>query len=117
MSLQPEAEWQVEITDEGLVCTDLVGQRRTLTWGDLESVIIRTNDSGPFAMDVWWHLRGRAENGALIECEVPMGATGEKIMLERLQQLPDFDNDAVINAMMSVDDAEFVCWTRGDEKA
>jgi hypothetical protein len=44
-----------------------------------------------------------------------MGATGEKAMLERLQRLPGFDNDALIQAMMSVEDAEFICWTRADE--
>lgn len=107
-----ESEWQVEVTDEGLHCTDLVGQQTVLPWNGLESVTIRTNDSGPFATDVWWHLRGRAANGAEIECQVPMGATGEKAMLERLQQLPRFDNEALIQAMMSGEDAEFICWTR-----
>lgn len=104
-------ENQVEITfdADGMTAVYPDGSARSVRWDDLESIIIETNDSGPWGSDVWWVLRGRTG-----ECHYPMGAAGENEMLERLQQLPGFDNDAVIQAMMSAENAEFICWRRSD---
>ena len=33
-------------------------------------------------------------------------------LLSRLQQLPGFDNEAVIKAMGSTNNAKFLCWKR-----
>jgi tellurite resistance protein len=45
-------------------------------------------------------------------CVVPSEAEGTDQLLKRLQELPGFDNQAVIQAMASTDNREFLCWKR-----
>jgi hypothetical protein len=45
---------------------------------------------------------------------VPQGATGERALLERLQELPGFDDRAVIDAMSATARQRFLCWERAD---
>ena len=75
--------------------------------GDLAAVVIETNDSGPWGDDVVWHLLGRAVGSAL---SVPQSAENFSPLLERLQSLPAFDNEAVIEAMGSAALNAFLCW-------
>lgn len=74
---------------------------------DLAAVVIETNDSGPWGDDVVWHLMGRAEGSAL---SIPQSAKDFAPLLERLQSLPGFDNEAVIEAMGSAALNAFLCW-------
>jgi hypothetical protein len=83
------------------------GETETVRWDDLQEVGIVTTDEGPTAEDVFWILLGA--NG---RCAVPGGADGMKELLVQLQQLPGFDNGAVIRAMGSTANARFVCWKR-----
>jgi hypothetical protein len=83
--------------------------RETICWDDLDEVRILTTDEGPWREDVLFLLIAcNGERG----CTVPQSCDGSKQLLERLQQLPDFDNDAVIKAMSSTSNVEFVCWKR-----
>lgn len=96
------------ICDEtGVFVTRWNGQVESVTWADLETVLIETNDTGPIGDDVIWILAGRTSG-----CLVPSGAEGEQALLARLQELPGFDNQAVIDAMGSVENARFVCWRK-----
>lgn len=104
----PERE-QVTFDDEGVTRRMADGSTESVRWDELEEVFILTTDEGPFVEDVFWMLaRGEGKGG----CAVPQGAEGSDQLLERLQQLPGFDNDAVIAAMMSTSNAKFVCWRR-----
>src|SRR5215813_13096380 len=104
-----------KIADDELVSFDEVrvvrtmrnGKTESLPWSDLQEVSIVTTDEGPFADDVFWVLTG-ASGG----CAVPTNARGAAQLLERLQQLPGFDNKVVIEAMGSASNAMFVCWRR-----
>lgn len=78
---------------------------QVVRWADLREVAIETNDLGPFVADLYWVLIGR--DGV---AHFPQGATGEKAAIERLQQLPGFDHEAMFDAMRSTDLARFVCW-------
>jgi hypothetical protein len=40
------------------------------------------------------------------------GASVTDELLDRLQALPGFDNEQMIRAMSSTDDAQFLCWQR-----
>jgi len=103
----------VHIDDHG-VRRDLAGGKvEQVTWDDLQEVSILTTGDGPFAEDVFFVLAGQEGRG----CVVPQSAPEGGRLLERLQRLPGFDNEAVIRAMASVEDARFVCWRRGDEHA
>ena len=96
---------RVTFDDAGVVRTMGDGTRESVRWDELEAVLILTTDEGPFREDVFWLLKGR-EGG----CAVPGGAEGMDRLLTRLQALPGFDNEAVIRAMSSTEDATFLCW-------
>jgi hypothetical protein len=57
---------------------------------------------------VFFVLAGRGGSG----CIIPQSAPESTPLLERLQRLPGFDNEAFIRAMSSTEDATFVCWRR-----
>lgn len=86
------------------------GKTESVRWADLQEVGILTTDEGPYSEDVYWMLLG-SEGG----CAVSGGAQGMKELLVRLQQLPGFDNAAVIKAMGSTGNDKFLCWKRSSE--
>lgn len=78
-----------------------------VNWAELERVAIRTTDDGPFAEDLFWVLLGSRGTGFVIPSAlVPDG------LVTRLQQLPGFDNDAVVQAMQSIEENVFVAWRK-----
>jgi hypothetical protein len=107
--LEPESRFVVSFGDQRIVCRRPNDTEESVTWDDLNAVIIETNDTGPLDTDVWWILVGQ---GAKSGCLIPGGATGEKELLERLQKLPGFDNAKLIDAMGCTDNKRFVCWQR-----
>src|SRR5262249_62063099 len=84
------------------------GKVERAAWADREGVCVLTTADGPFAEDVYFVLAGKGTSG----CVVPQSAPESGQLLERLQRLPGFDNEAFIRAMSSTDDARFVCWRR-----
>ncbi|RNL80913.1 hypothetical protein [Nocardioides marmorisolisilvae] len=103
------AEHSVEIVfdDEGARRLYRGETTHRVSWADLERVALRTTDDGPFAEDLFWVLVGSRGTGFVIPSSlIPHG------MVERLQQLPGFDNEAVIQAMQSVTENVFVAWRR-----
>ena len=85
------------------------GKEESLDWKDLVEVQIVTTSDGPWHDDVHWLLVGAEGRGG---CAVPSEAEGSQALLARLQQLPDFDNEKVIEAMSCTSDARFVVWRR-----
>jgi hypothetical protein len=73
---------------------------------DLVEIRIETTDLGPLFEDAEWVFR--FADGS--EVREPNGSIG--VHLPRLQQLPGFDNDAVIEAMSCVDNRTFVVWKK-----
>ncbi len=102
----------IHFDDKGVTRVMAGGDDETVRWDELQQVAIVTTDEGPFLEDVFWLLFGKDEGGCLIP-----GAEMHDALLDRLQQLPGFDNDAVIAAMSSTDDASFLCWRRSQEVA
>lgn len=107
MARQTEDSSQVELSVEGITYHRPDGITRLVRWDDLQAVFLQTTDEGPFVSDVWWILVD--SDG---QCLIPQEATGETEMFYRLQTLPGFDNDAVIAAMGSVENQQFLCWRR-----
>ena len=83
------------------------GQEEAITWASLDAVVIVTTDQGPYLEDVFFVLH-EGDHGVLVTHEVAC----EIRLMPWLQELPGFDNDAVIRAMASTEDAHFVCWKR-----
>lgn len=99
--------FDVELDDLGVHTDSAAGLVR---WRDLVEISIVTNDQGPFLEDLHWVFR--AVDGTTV------WVTGQYAchtgLLGRLQARfgDTFDNEAVIQASMCVQDASFVCWRR-----
>ena len=102
-----EAKYIVSVDELRISCQRPNGVIESVGLKDLKLIAIETTDEGPYVPDVFWYLIGD-ESG----CVVPLGATGEKDMIEKLQQLPDFDNEALAEAMTCTSNRKFVCWQR-----
>lgn len=98
----------IQIDDRGVRRQLADGRFESVIWADLLEMSILTTSDGPFAKDVFFVLEGRDGTG----CAVPQNAAESSVLLERLQRLPGFDNEAVIRAMTSTGDNKFVCWRR-----
>ena len=105
----PGAKERVAFDDQGVTRTFVDGRTESVRWDDLQMVLIVTTDEGPWSDDVFWMLVSADGKSG---CAVPQGVEGSSELLERLQQLPGFDNEAVIQAMGSTENANFVCWRR-----
>jgi hypothetical protein len=100
----------VAFDERRVTCLRPNGATESVEWAELRSVEIRTTDSGPWAEDVFVVLYGRG-----CGCVIPQGAEGFDALLKRLQQLPNFDNRAVIEAMGCTENACFPCWSAVDD--
>lgn len=103
----PEYRLQVSSTDVALI--DRAGAATTIGWNELGAVVIETNDSGPWGDDVMWHIFAADMVRCLI---VPQSVEGDRELLRVLQQIPDFDNAAVVAAMGSTSVDAFLCWEK-----
>ncbi|HEU4451830.1 MAG TPA: hypothetical protein VFR81_02185 [Longimicrobium sp.] len=106
---EPAGPDRVTFDDEGVTRWKPDGTTQTVRWDDLVEVTVATSDAGPWQDDVLWILAAR---DGVEGCMVPSEAEGMDLLLGRLQQLPGFDNEAVIRAMGSTDLAFFTCWRR-----
>ena len=105
--LKPESDYIVEVTDSHIRSTRPDGTGEEISWDELTGFDIETNSLGPFAPDVFWVLHGDGRG-----CIIPQGATGDEVLLERLQQLRSFDSEKFIEAMASTSDATFEIWRK-----
>jgi hypothetical protein len=97
----------VQFDAEAVTCTRTGGLTERVRWSDLRAVLIKTTSDGPGVDDFFWVLLGE---GAKSGCVVPSEAAGCDLLLARLQELPGFDNEAVIQAAQCVEDRDFLCW-------
>ncbi|MCS7015099.1 MAG: hypothetical protein NZM42_03130 [Gemmatales bacterium] len=104
---QRQSRFLVKLSESGVCCVYPDGTSRSVAWYDLQRVEIVTTDSGPFGPDVLFVLHGSST-----KCIVSQGVEGETQLLERLQQLPGFRNEAVIEAMCCPENQRFLCWER-----
>ena len=106
-ALPSASSLRIVIDDQGTRCEYPDGNVEAVRWDEMRKVAIITTDEGPFVEDVYFALFGT--NGG---CAVPSSAPESQALLERLQQLPGFNNQAVTDAMCCADNQEFVCWER-----
>ncbi|MCH9651343.1 MAG: hypothetical protein K0U98_24165 [Deltaproteobacteria bacterium] len=105
--LLPESLFEVTLDDQAVVGKRPDGKKESVSWDNLTSVAFETNNSGPWGPDVIWLPIGTE---TISGCPVPQGGTGDQAHLVRLQQLPDFNNEAIISAMGLVESQRFLCW-------
>ena len=104
----------VEFDDQTIRRTMPDGKVESIDWHELHEVSIVTTGEGPFVEDVFWLLSNEDQSKG---CAIAGGAEGFGDFLGRLQDLPGFDNEAVIHAMGSTDDNRFLAWRRPPENA
>jgi hypothetical protein len=103
------------VSPPGTIEIDLHGVRRWLAdgkcesarWNQLVKVEIVTTDQGPLVEDVFWVLHEPASG-----CVIPSEAPEARALREKLQALPNFDNEAVVSAMASTGNDRFVVWRK-----
>ncbi len=105
--LDPESKFIVHLSEEAVSCQRPDGQIERVEWEDLQRVEILNNSDGPFLPDVFWILSGTNSG-----CVIPWGATGDRELLERLQQLPSFDSAGILSAATTTEEAMTVCWQK-----
>ena len=98
---------RVVVSLDGVTYESGDGRASAVLFSELERITIRTTSDGPFAEDVFYVLEGTS-----YAVEIPQGAVGNGVLFSRLQELPGFNNDAVIDAMVSVREDRFVCWEK-----
>jgi hypothetical protein len=103
----------VQFDEESVICIRPNGVSERVRWIDLRAVLIQTTDAGPFADDFFWVLLGRDVDTG---CVVPSEAAGCDRLLERLQNLPGFDNEAAILASKCTEERSFLCWKKSEEE-
>ncbi len=101
----PFSEVEVGFDDENVWALWPGKEKQSLAWSDLIGVAVETTDGGPFTEDVFWHLGGK--NGVLT---YPSSAKSSERLLERLQKLPEFNNERVMEAMMCTENRTFIIW-------
>jgi hypothetical protein len=100
----------ITIDDEGVRRQLADGTEESVTWAKLKEVAIRTTPEGPWKEDVFFLLVAEGGGG----CAVPAGDPSADALMSRLQSLPNFDNDAFVEAMTTIEDGFFVVWQRQD---
>jgi hypothetical protein len=107
MSTEDEGT-HVHLTDTAIELRVGAEVRERVLWEDLVRVEVLTTDEGPYVEDMFWALLGSDGSFMIIPAEL----TQPTRLLERLQQLPGFDNEQVIAAAGSIEKDRFLCWER-----
>jgi hypothetical protein len=98
-----ESNWIVKLSKNKIFSIDYDGLEEELSFNEIDKIIIETNDSGPWNSDVLWKIYSKDK--LLI---VPLGCSGESLMLEKFQSFLDFDNEKFIEAMTSTENNTFL---------
>lgn len=98
---------KLEIDETTIRCCFPNGTIQQMTWKELKAVVIETNDVGPFEEDVYFLLWSDSKENY---CAIPQCADSTQTLITRLQELPEFDNEAVIKAMGCTSNRSFLCW-------
>ena len=77
----------------------------SIKWDSLIGVAVETTDQGPFVEDVYWLLASKEK-----VISYPSEASGSEEMLKRLQEIPTFNNERLIEAMTCTDNQTFILW-------
>jgi hypothetical protein len=105
LSSSPYAAVKVWFDDENAWVQWPEKEPLSLAWSALIGVAVETTDQGPFTEDVWWHLASKEK-----VVTYPSEASGAGEILTRLQDLPTFNNERLIQAMASMQNNTFILW-------
>ncbi len=96
--------------EHAIVCLEPDDRRQEVRWDELSRVVVLTTDQGPFVDDVFWLLEGERST-----CAFSNASLGVDLLLPRLCALPGFDAERLSLALLSTENARFVCWERAGQ--
>jgi len=97
------------LVDDSGIALDTAGPPRRLAWDDIARVQIESAEGGLDTDAVTWVLTPRAGGAPL---RVSQTAVGADAMIARLQQLPGFRYEPMIQSMITTDATHFLVWER-----
>jgi len=100
----------VTFDDLAVTCLRPDDTKEEVTRLELAAIEIVTTDAGPFIEDLFWVLHGDGH-----VCVVPQEASGCTKLSARLQTLPNFNHQALIDAMCCTSNSRFPLWQRDSE--
>jgi hypothetical protein len=101
-----KAPGTIEIDDAGVRRWLADGGCEAVRWDGLTHVELVTTDERPLLDDIFWVLHGSDGGGCVIPSQADDG------LLDRLQELPGFDNEAFIQAMGSASPGRIELWKK-----
>mgnify|MGYP005836013631 CR=1 FL=1 len=108
-SAPPVARGTRVLVDDAGVAIDADGPPRRVAWDDIGRVHIESVEGGLDTDAVTWVLTP-ASGGAPLR--VAQTAAGADAMIARLQQLPGFRYEPMIQSMITTDATHFLVWER-----
>ena len=99
----------VRFDESKVECIFPNGTTQSITWPNLRAIAVETNDQGPWSEDVYFLLFSNFEDQF---CSIPQCAEGSQQLISRLQQLSEFNNEALIKAMGCTSNNFFLCWEK-----
>jgi hypothetical protein len=96
----------VQVDDRGVRRLD---RDEAIAWADIERIEVLTTDEGPWQEDFFWLLESAEDKGVTIGGDE---AEACKLLAVLQQRYLDLDNEAVIRAVRSTQDARFLIWRR-----
>lgn len=103
---QPE---RVEFDDDGIIRHHPDGSTESIRWNEIDTITIITTNQGPREEDAYWVFENTDNTQG---CMVSNGAKGFPDLLDRMQSLPGFRDEMVIEAMGTTSNKRFVAWQR-----
>jgi hypothetical protein len=97
------------MVDDAGIALNLADDTKRIAWPDVQSVHIESVAGGLNADDVYWVLT--PARGAT-PLRVAQTAPGADSMIARLQQLPGFRYEPMINSMITTEATRFLVWER-----
>ena len=104
---QPDA-WSVAVSGATIITTDGVGERRVVAISDLSSIVVATDDSGPWGDDVVFILYGSDGRPLSI---FPSDARGNEEFVAWMATTPGYRDRELARSMASTQVARFTVWT------
>jgi hypothetical protein len=100
----------VRVDDWGVKRLDGTGEQ--VAWDDVVAIEIITTTDGSIGEDLFWLLFSKDGAGVAVTGEQ---AHGCDLVTTLQQRFPDLDNEAVIAASGSVEEARFTVWRRRND--
>jgi hypothetical protein len=104
------SEFRAIVTGDGVACEHPHRPREFIRWTDVQQILLRRTDGGPWLADLWVLFVG--ESGG---CSVPTEARNFDAVMRSFERFPKFDHSCFLRG--DSNDTQYVCWRSDDHGA